>query len=349
MMRAMKKILLLGLICCAVLPLCVEAAAAREPVPVIFDTDMGNDVDDVLALAMLHALQSRGECRLLAVTISKDSAYAVAFVDLINTFYGRDEIPIGRVTNGKTPEPGRFLKAVAEERDEHGALLYPRRLGADAAVPEAVALLRKTLAAQPDGSVVLVQVGFFTNLARLLDSPPDEFSPLAGRELVARKVKLLSAMAGRFFDKHGEYNVYIDAPASQLLCRNWPTPIYFSPWELGENIKYPATSIERDYAYVPHHPVPDAYRRYEKFPYDRPTWDLTSVLYAVRPEQNYFTISEAGQVTVDAKGRTQFAPALQGRHFILSATPEQKQRILETMIQLSSQSPDRLTKGKTNP
>jgi inosine-uridine nucleoside N-ribohydrolase len=346
-MRAMKNILLplLGF----ALGLAVTAQA--EPLRVIFDTDVGNDVDDALALAMLHSLESRGECKLLAVTLTKDSPHAVAFTDVINTFYGRGDIPIGRVKNGKTPEPGKFLQVVTEARDASGVLLYPRRLAADTAVPEAVALLRKTLAAQPDGSVVLIQVGFFSNLARLLDSPPDAVSPLAGRDLVARKVKLLSAMAGRFTDKKSkEYNVYIDTPASQQLCRDWPTPIYFSPWELGDALKYPAVSIERDYGYVPHHPVPVAYRAYLKFPYDRPTWDLTSVLYAVRPDRGYFTVSEPCRITVNEKGQTELHADAQGKqHYVLSATSEQKARTLEALIQLSSQPPDHLPKGATKP
>src|SRR5579859_5493797 len=51
----------------------LSAHAASVPqnkppqVKVIFDTDIGNDVDDVLALSMLHALQSRADCELLAV------------------------------------------------------------------------------------------------------------------------------------------------------------------------------------------------------------------------------------------------------------------------------------------
>ena len=56
---------------------------------------MGNDVDDALALAMLHALESRGECRLLAVTITKDNPWSAVYVDLVNTFYGRARIPVG--------------------------------------------------------------------------------------------------------------------------------------------------------------------------------------------------------------------------------------------------------------
>lgn len=346
MMRAMKKFLLplLGL------ALSLAVTAQAEPLRVIFDTDVGNDVDDALAMAMLHALASRGECQLLAVTLTKDSPFAVAFTDLINTFYGRSEIPIGRVKNGKTPEPGKFLQGVTEARDASGALLYPRRLAADAVVPEAVALLRKTLAAQPDGSVVLIQVGFFSNFARLLESPADEFSPLTGRELILRKVKLLSAMAGRFNDKKGrEYNVFIDTPASQKLCNDWPTPIYFSPWELGESMKFPAISIERDFNWVAHHPVTDAYRAYMKFPYDRQTWDLTSVLFAVRQDRGYFTVSEPCRISVNEKGQTLLNVDPQGKHYILSVTPEQRARTLEALIQLSSQPPDHLAKGTSQP
>jgi purine nucleosidase len=72
-----------------------HAASPPLPVPLIFDTDMGNDVDDAMALAVIHALQSRGECRLLAVTLTKANRYAAPFVDLVNTFYGRGDIPIG--------------------------------------------------------------------------------------------------------------------------------------------------------------------------------------------------------------------------------------------------------------
>ena len=46
------------LVLAAILAL-TAAAPAATPVPLIFDTDMGNDVDDALALAMLHAFESR--------------------------------------------------------------------------------------------------------------------------------------------------------------------------------------------------------------------------------------------------------------------------------------------------
>jgi len=67
------------------------AALAQAPTGIIFDTDMGNDVDDALALAMLHAFQSRHEINLLAVTVTKDNRGAAPYVDVVNTFYGRPD------------------------------------------------------------------------------------------------------------------------------------------------------------------------------------------------------------------------------------------------------------------
>ncbi|MBI5686561.1 MAG: nucleoside hydrolase [Verrucomicrobia bacterium] len=329
----------LTLACCGF----ARPAVSAEPARLIFDTDMGNDIDDALALAMIHALQSRNECRLLAVTLSKGNAYAAPFVDLLNTFYGRGSIPVGRVLNGKTPEPGKYLKPIVEAKNAAGKPLYPHRIQPDSATPETVALLRKTLAAQPDGSVAIAMVGFSTNLARLLDSAPDDVSPLSGRELAAKKVTLLSTMAGHFKGKGprgaGEYNVVIDIPAAQKVIKDWPSLIVMSPWELGDAIKYPAVSIERDYRYVAKHPVAEAYRLYMKFPYDRQTWDLTSVLYAVRPDRGYFGLSEPGTITVTDTGKTEFAPSAEGRHRILTASPEQVTKTLEAMVCLCSEPP----------
>ncbi len=63
--------------------------APARPVPVIFDTDIGNDCDDVLAMAMLHSLATRKEVDLLAVTITKDHPLAPRYVSALNTYYRR--------------------------------------------------------------------------------------------------------------------------------------------------------------------------------------------------------------------------------------------------------------------
>src|SRR6516165_9541026 len=90
------------------------SSRGAEPVGLIFDTDICGDCDDVLALGMIHALETRGACRLLAVTISVDHDLAAPFVDGINTFYGRGNIPIGVVGTGGVVEKSRYL-TLAEE------------------------------------------------------------------------------------------------------------------------------------------------------------------------------------------------------------------------------------------
>ncbi len=320
----------------AIMAACLLVQAA-EPVRIIFDTDMGNDVDDALALAMIHAFQSRGEAELLAVTVTKDNRYAAPFVDIVNTFYGRPNIPVGVVKNGKTPEDSAMIRVPSERRKPDGSYLYPHRLTDGRAAPDAVSVLRQALAAAPDGSVVIVQVGFSTNLARLLESGPDAASPLSGSELAARKVRLLSTMAGHFPSGQPEYNVKTDIPAARKVFGEWPSPIVFSGFEIGQALLFPAASIEHDFSWVPDHPVSEAYRNYMKMPYDRPTWDLTAVLYAVRPEPHYFALSPPGLVTVDAAGQTTFTPTEDARCHYLILTDDQKSRTLEALILLASQ------------
>jgi hypothetical protein len=325
-------------ICVAVTATAPDATA----LDVIFDTDIGGDVDDVLALGLIHALESRGECRLLAVTITKNDRRAATLADAVNTFYGRGEVPIGIVTDGPDRDPGTHL-SLGEVRDD-GRLRYASDV-VPAAVPDAVSLLRRTLADRPDGSVVMIQVGLSTNLARLLRSDSDEACPLDGRELVARKVRLLSIMAGWFQPVkrkiRPEYNVVADIASARTLAAEWPTPIVWSGYEIGTAMRYPQESIDRDYGYVAHHPLPEAYRLGFPRPHDRPTWDLTSVLYAVRPDRGYFGLGEPGRVTIDDRGMSTFEPSPDGRHRLLTATGEQAIRCREAFIGLCSEPPSR--------
>ncbi len=316
------------------------------PVPLIFDTDIGNDCDDVLALGMIHALQSRGECKLLAVTITKDHELAAPFTDVVNTFYGRGDVPIGVCRSGVTNQAGKFNVLAAQQVD--GESLYPHDLISGKDAPAAVSVLRQALASQADGSVVIAQVGFSTNLANLLSSEPDDHSELSGQALVKQKVRLLSIMAGAFTQiagndgqlyDHKEYNVVKDLASAQQLARHWPTPIVWSGFEIGKALPYPHASIEQDYRYVDHHPLAEAYQLYNPPPHDRPTWDLTSVLYAIRPGRSYFELSPAGQVTVAEDGLTTFQEQAGGRDRYLIIGADQKGRTTEALVQLSSQPP----------
>lgn len=320
----------------------IAAPVYADPVKIIFDTDMGNDVDDALALAMLHSLQSRGESELLAVTLTKDHAEVAPYVNAINTFYGRGDIPIGITDSGVTPEESRFT-GVTLERDGDD-YLYPHDLNLGDPVPGAVALLRETLASQEDGSVVIVQVGFSTNLAQLIETEADTFSGLSGEDLIRQKVRHISIMAGAFEPindgTHLEYNIVQDIPSAQFLADNWPTPIYWSGFEVGLAIRYPAISIEEDFSYLDRHPIPESYQAYIPTPHERPTWDLTSVLWAAREDRNYFGISEAGKVTVLDDGETVFESDPEGLHFYLTIPESDVRMVQELQAVLVSEPPD---------
>jgi len=271
---------------------------------------------------------------------------AAPFTDVVNTFYGRGNIPIGVCRSGITNAAGKFNVLAAQQ--DNGQDRYPHDLRSGKDAPDAVTVLRKTLASQTDGSVVIAQVGFSTNLANLLQSKPDKYSPLDGVELVKQKVALLSIMAGAFQqlrgDKgklydHKEYNIVTDIPAAQALSRDWPSPIVWSGFEIGLNLPYPHESILQDYNYVKHHPLAEAYTIYIPPPHNRPTWDLTSVLYALRPDRGYFDVSLPGRVSVTDDGRTAFEELADGRDRYLILRDDQKGRAIEALVQLSSQPP----------
>jgi inosine-uridine nucleoside N-ribohydrolase len=308
------------------------------PVPVIFDTDMGNDIDDALALAVIHALETRQECELIGVTLTKEHPLAAPFVDAVNTFYGRGTIPIGIVRDGKGPAKGSYLE-VSTRKDSNGHLLFPHDLTEGQQVEDAVTLLRRLLSQAADHSVVILQVGFSTNLARLLDSQPDEISDLSGFDLARQKVHLLSTMAGHFAGRLKEFNIIMDRDSAASVFSTWPTEIVFSGFEIGLAILYPAVSIEQDFDYVENHPIPAAYRAFGNMPYHRPTFDLTSVLYAVRPDREYFGLSETGKVVVDSEGRTSFTEDPEGKHRYMILSEAQKEQVREALVQLTSQPP----------
>jgi inosine-uridine nucleoside N-ribohydrolase len=291
--------------------------------PVIFDTDMGNDIDDALALALLQALSDRGECALIGVTLTNAHPAAVPYIRMLNRFYGRPDLPVGAAIKALKGGDGDGYMAAALRA-------VPSR-SASSAGP-APALLRRLLSNAPE-KVTIVQTGFSTNLAALLDSP-------GGAALAKEKVALVVAMAGNFAGGEPEYNVRIDVPSAKAVFERWPTPVVFSGFEIGRDLLYPAASIEHDFAYARPHPIAESYRAYHQMPHNRPTWDLTAALEAVRPEHGYFGRSEPGTVVVESNGATRFAPGPGDRQY-LRLDPSTRAEILEVLALLASQPPTR--------
>ena len=302
---------------------CTGPKDTKAPIPVIFDTDVGNDIDDVLAMQMLFNYEKAGEIDLLGITISKSNPYSIEYIDGYCRLNGKDNIPLGYAYNGVNPEDGGYLRQTLDTIIEGNKILHPQR-SIKSNLPEGYKLLRKLLASQQDSSVIFIAVGPETNLARLLKSEADEYSELDGKSLVAQKVKMLSVMGGLYGNEFDfpEWNLIQDLDAAQTVFKEWPTAVVASGWELGNKLLYPHQSILNDFPESYKHPLCVSYKIYDKMPYDRQTWDLTSVLYAIEPKVNHFGLSPQGTITLDSIGHSLFTPSENGKHRYLTIQGE---------------------------
>jgi hypothetical protein len=71
-----------------------QAQKNREPVPIIFDSDMGPDYDDVGAITLLHALADSGQAKILATIASTKYDGVACVMNVFNTYFKRPNIPV---------------------------------------------------------------------------------------------------------------------------------------------------------------------------------------------------------------------------------------------------------------
>lgn len=303
------------------------------PVSVIFDTDIGNDIDDVLALQMLFDYEKKQKVKLLGITISKSYPRVIDYIDGYCRLHGHADIPLGYAYNGVNPEPRRYVPATLDTTIDGKKLLFPQRSIADS-LPEGYKLIRQLLAKASDKSVVLVVVGPETNIARLLQSGADEHSQLNGVDLVKQKVKLVSVMGGVYTNEFNfpEWNIVQDLEASKVLFAQCPVPVVASGFEIGDKFRYPAKSIENDFEGGHANPLVMSYITYDSMPYERQTWDLTSVLYAIEPEKAWFDLSPKGKITIEADGKSNFAEGKGDHQYLIYKNNQQS--VLNRLVEL---------------
>ena len=328
---------------CAVV-FAVNSATAKEPIKIIFDTDMGNDVDDVVALDMFYKYMDEGKVNLLGIISSKREGGSVKFIDAMNTLYGYPNIPVGIV---KTyPEEDYVCEDKRLNYADYtvNAHNYKHTITDWDAVEDGYKLIRKLLAAQPDKSVTFVTVGFSTNMARLLASKGDEYSPLDGKTLMAQKADKVVIMAGNFHEKKKEYNIYKDHFAAVRFIAECPVPMYFSDVVLGKSTLYPYQTVENAFNYVEHHPLVVSFNYYAQMPYNRPLWDPTAVLFAVEGHKGYASLSKSGYVTVDQKSITDFTVDKSSNRYYYKVNDKQRAAIVRRIVEVTSRVPKKLNK-----
>ncbi|MES2596199.1 MAG: nucleoside hydrolase [Verrucomicrobiota bacterium] len=311
--------------------LCLSMTFAA-PVKVIFDTDMETDCDDAGALAVLHTLADRGECEILATVTSVRDVNSIATVDVINRYRGRPHLPLGMVKGAGVLEPTKFASKIAKE--------FPHCVISDETVPEAVTVYRDVLEKQADHSVIIITVGYLTNLKNLLQLPASD-GHASGLDLINSKVTKWVCMGGNFIGnppkddlKLGNVNFQRDAASAHFVIHQWPGEIVFA----GREVCFVPSGLQigESLANTPaDNPVRRAYEHYfGGKAKNRHVADIATVLYAVRGLTDCWDISELGRMNLQPDMKFDWQPVADGKQRYLLKKPANDRHIEAVLNEL---------------
>ncbi|MFC2089481.1 nucleoside hydrolase [Bacteroidota bacterium] len=301
---------------------------------IIFDTDLGGDADDLAALAMLHNFHKNGECKLLAVMSWSTEEFTVPAIDAIGRYYEHPGIPIGVRKHDTYRDENAYGKAIADK--------FPYELTPEKA-PDATRLYRDILGDAEANSIVIVTVGPLYNIKALIESGPDSYSKLNGKELIHEKVKEFVIMGGQFPEGENEWNFNGNMEGvTKFVIENIDLPIIFSGFEVGVQIKSAAILNERKpdtplFAGFMHFSSHASWMkdRFEGKILDNSSFDQTAVLHAVRNGVgDYWDRIEGGRCVPDKKGGNTWAhdPTSKHSYLKLLRDPEEMATLIEAIM-----------------
>lgn len=309
------------------MPAAEVSEGQKKPIKIILDSDIGQDCDDAGVMALMHKFADYGEVEILATMFPMQDSMGAPAMDVINTYYGRPDIPIGTYK-------GNF-KYLGQLHDHYNTKLansFPHDLKHGNDAPDAIALYRKILATQKDKSVVIVAVGPERLVADLLKSGPDVYSKLHGTELVKKKVKFLSLM-GAGFPKDQEWNIKIAPDAAKLVAETWPTPVIYSGNEIGKAVRTGSRLLTET---PENNPVRASFEDHpfvHKVTKDRESWDQTAMLYAVRGAADYWRVETNGYNHIDPAGRNEWRYDIDKDHgYLILNKPAEVKKIIEDLM-----------------
>lgn len=269
---------------------------------IIFDTDIGGDCDDVTALDLLINSHKENDCRLLAVTYSSLNRDAGKCIYSILKSHGMQNTPIGvrEIPENCKGLDNYYASLLAESFPDKNAPEYD-------ALPKAYKMMRKLLS--ETDKCVIAATGFLSNLAALLSSPPDEYSPLNGADLIKEKVEYVAVMCADFRhtfiyespaeSPQPEYNIMKDVESAKFFFENCPVPVFCLPFETGVDMISGRPIVDSLYT-----PEALAFRRYgeiikrENFT-GRDSWDPATVMFVVYGKEDNFALSENVTVKIN--------------------------------------------------
>jgi inosine-uridine nucleoside N-ribohydrolase len=198
-----------------------QNAWAQAPAPpdvaekVIFDTDIGDDIDDAFALAL--AL-STPKLHIIAVTTAwGDTDLRARLTERFLTVTGHGDVVVAA---------GPKTHAISPFTQARWATAWPEPAKG---WPDAINFIRDAARRNP-GQITLISVSPFSNVAALIDRDPDAFRQLKNVVVMAGSIRRGYGDLG-YTPNHGpdpEYNILMDIPAAKKLFASG-VPLYVMP------------------------------------------------------------------------------------------------------------------------
>jgi hypothetical protein len=254
----------------------MQAQERRTTTALLFDSSLEDEIGQILALTMLLASESKREIRMTSLSVSRNNLKIATFCSLMSRFFGTSP-SIGMAANGPSSNSvPPMIEAPLMKQTEDGKPAYARAVNRLNDTADPVALMRNALTAQQDQNSIMILAGPPVNLLGMLALP-------GSKQLIQKKVRMLVVAAP-----------FKDADGMKKLLADWPSPVVSAGEDLGKSLAFPGECIEKDFTWATNHPLVDAYRAAKTMPYDAPATAMAAVLYATRPEDNFFKLSETG-------------------------------------------------------
>ena len=207
-------------------------ATASNPVKVILDTDIGDDIDDALALALILASP---ELELLGVTTVFGNAEArsrQARTELV--IANRPDVPVA-IGCGATmaSRPNETRHAKLDDIPSQDSTCFPVDRLPKADPRHGVDFLIDTIMAG-NGDIVPIAIGALTNLALALVKEPR----------IKAKIPKMVIMAAEFRRTWAEWNIRCD-PEAAFIVFNSGIPCDVTTWHIGDTAKFKPADIQR--------------------------------------------------------------------------------------------------------
>jgi purine nucleosidase len=274
-----------------------------QPVKIIIDSDIGDDVDDVFAIGL--ALVSP-ELQILGISSAwGDTPLRARMIDRLLAETSTANIPVaeGIPTPTKTPfSQSAWAKA-----------------GPEKSHPNAVDFLLNQIKKDP-GNIVLVAIGPLTNIGAAIDRDPATFKKLNRVVLMGGSVRKGYGDLGYtpLVPPQPEYNIYSDVPAAQKLFASG-VPIFMMPLD---STQLKLDEEKRAFLFKQGTPLTNALSTlYYEWGQQTPTlFDVMAVAYVLQP--NLCPVTQL-HIIVEKDGSTRETPGVPNANACLASDSDQ--------------------------